>query len=219
MNDPTPPATQETPPQAAPEASTDASGESEKGWEQRDPGTYSRFQKVNEQKKQLQFEMARLTKQVELFAAEKAQLSAMVQEKENLAKEYQETLRLAKVHPSLLDDEAQQIAKTYHARLDPQGRPSLADWVAEKLAAGDIPKGLSAWLSPSAGGAPSPFAPPKTAAVGVNDSAKVVAGADGAGPTTLTQEMLDRETDPKKKQALLDFHFRKLQAGKGNLTP
>jgi len=211
MNEPTPPVNQETPPQAAPEASADASGESEKGWEQRDPGTYSRFQKVNEQKKQLQFEMARLTKQVELFAAEKAQLSAMVQEKENLAKEYQETLRLAKVHPSLLDDEAQQIAKTYHSRLDPQGRPSLADWVAEKLAAGDIPKGLSAWLSPSSGGAPSPFAPPKTAAQGAGEGAPVVAGANDPGPTVVTEVMLKRETDPKKKQALLNLRFQQQQ--------
>lgn len=211
MNESTPTTPQETPPQSSHEATTssaDTSGESEKGWEQRDPKTYNRFKEVNEQKKQLQLETTRLTKQVELFAAEKAQLSAVIQEKENLAKEYQETLKLAKVHPSLLDEEAQQIAKTYHSRLDPQNRPSLADWVAEKLAAGDVPKGLSAWLSPSSGASQPSSAPAKTLAVGAGEHSKVVANATAPGPTTVTQAMIDNEPDPKKKQLLLDHYFK-----------
>jgi len=183
-----PPATEAAPPEAAPKKKTP-------DWIE-----YSRFTQANEAKKQFEAELLQIRPQLETLktaAAELEQARSRIEQLQSERDMAANAVNLARVHPSLIDDEAQGIAQAYYSRLPVDDRPPIADWLKSSIESGTIPKGLMAWFS----GAPQqPAARPVTQA-----QAPVSASQPGPAPVTVTRELLDeiRKTDPGKALAML----------------
>lgn len=151
-----PPAATSTSPQSAP-ATTPPAGDDD---EPRGPVPYDRFREVNARSKeraaqitQLQQELAELKGK----AGALDELQGKLREAEAGRLRLEEDLQLARA--GLVDDEAAELARLYHAKLPADGRPPLADWW-KGLTAETAPRGLQPFLSGATAPAAAPARPP-----------------------------------------------------------